>query len=91
MRGRKGCSQARGCSEKVNLVVKFFYQVKERKTLFSSYNTKFVAFESSLLDLALHLLDYSVPSCVTPFPHLLHYSIQIRDVGRVLHRMGLKN
>ena len=29
MRGRKGCSQARGCSEKVNLVVKFFYSVKK--------------------------------------------------------------
>ena len=90
MRGRKGCSQARGCSEKVNLVVKFFYKVKERKTLFSSYNPEFVSFESSLSDRALHLLIYSVPSCVTPLPHLLHYPIHNGDVGRVLHRVGLK-
>ena len=59
MRGRKGCSQARGCSEKVNLVVKFFYKVKERKTLFSSYNTEFVVLD--LYVLALHLGNYSVP------------------------------
>ena len=82
MRGRKGCSQARGCSEKVNLVVKFFYKVKD--------NTEFVTFESSLSNFALHLLNYPIPFCVTPFPHLLHYSIQNGDVGWVLHRMGLK-
>ena len=83
MRGRKGCSQARGCSEKVNLVVKFFYKVKD--------NTEFVTFESSLSNFALHLLNYPIPFCVTPFPHLLHYSLQNGDVGRVLQRMGLKN
>ena len=92
MRGRKGCSQARGCSEKVDLVVKFFYKAKERKTLFSSYNTEFVAFESSLSDLALHLLDYSAPSCVTPFPHLLCILLYTkRRCGKDVAQMGLKS
>ena len=58
MRGRKGCSQARGCSEKVNLVVKFFYKVKKKKDSFSSYNTEFVVLDLSVL--ALHLVNYSV-------------------------------
>ena len=66
----------------------FSIKLKKRKTLFSSYNTEFVVLDLSVL--ALHLVNYSVLFWVTPFLHLLHYSIQNGDVGWVLHRMGLK-
>jgi hypothetical protein len=91
MRGRKGCSQARGCSEKINLVVKFFYKVDERKTLFHLIQYRICCALEQPSDLAVHLLNFEVPSCATPFPHLLFYSVQNGDVGRVLNRMGLKN